>query len=141
MALLQIDPTHAPIFEDNYKKFILELVDLDAEIRGILTDRDGEVRFMVFHPAWGYFADAYGLEQVPIQIEGKDPKPGQLHHLINEAKKLGVKAIFVQPQFSTKSAETIARALGGEVVFANPLTLDWAENLRKVAGMLRSALR
>ena len=96
---------------------------------------------MVYHPAWGYFAWAYGLEQVPIEMEGKNPTPRELQALIGMAKKNGIKVIFVQPQFSIKSANTIAKAIGGQVMFADPLALNWAENLEKVAAGFESALR
>ena len=140
MGLLEIDPAHGPAYEANYKKFLLELVDLDAEIRGMFAGKkDG--RFMVFHPAWGYFADAYGLEQVPIEIEGKKPKPAQLKQLIEHAREQGVKVIFVQPQFSTKGAEMIARAIDGQIIFADPLHPDWADNLREQAAKFKAALR
>ena len=76
---------------------------------------------MVFHPAWGYFAHAYGLRQVPIELEGKDPKPAELQGLIEHARGSGIRVIFVQPQFSTKSAALVAKAIGGQVVFADPL--------------------
>jgi zinc transport system substrate-binding protein len=139
-GLLEIDPTHGSVYEANYKKFLLELVDLDAEIRGMFAGKK-DVRFMVFHPAWRYFADAYGLEQVTIEIEGKKPKPAQLRQLIERAKEQGVKVIFVQPQFSTKSAEIIARAIDGQIVFADPLHPDWADNLREQAAKFKAALR
>ena len=140
VGLLIIDPAHRSVYEVNYKRFILELVDIDAEIREIFAG-EKDVAFMVFHPAWGYFADAYGLAQVPIEIEGKNPKPAQLKQFIEQAKKDGVKVIFVQPQFSTKSAETIAKAIGGQVVFADPLHPDWATNLLEQAAKFKAALR
>ena len=62
--------------------------------------------FMVFHPAWGYFAQAYGLEQVPIEIEGKNPKPAQLQALIVQAREQRIRVVFVQPQFSVKRRPT-----------------------------------
>jgi zinc transport system substrate-binding protein len=96
---------------------------------------------MVFHPAWGYFADTYGLEQVPIEIEGKDPKPAQLRELIEHARENDIKVVFVQPQFSTKSAELVAREIGGQVAFANPLAEDWMANLGEVADKFESALK
>ena len=99
------------------------------------------MRFMVFHPAWGYFADAYGVEQISVEIEGKEPKPLQLQRLIENAKKGGIKVIFVQPQFSVKSAKIIAEAIGGEVIFANPLALNWIENMRQQAAKFKAALR
>ena len=105
---------------------------MDADLKKTLAGKKG-LRFMVFHPAWGYFAQAYGLRQVPIEIEGKNPKPAQLQELIRRARESGIRVIFVQPQFSTKSAEIVAREIGGQVAFADPLAGDWMANLRQVA--------
>lgn len=140
-ALLMVDPDHRSVYEANYKKFIIELGDLDAEIREIFTGKGEEIEFMVFHPAWGYFAYEYGLEQVPVEIEGKEPKPAELKRLIQRAKERGIKVVFVTPQFSTRSAETVAKAIGGQIAFVDPLALDWASNLREVATKYKAALR
>ena len=139
-GLLKVDPANSSVYEANYKKFIMELVDLDAELRGIFLGKE-RARFMVFHPAWGYFARAYDLEMVPIESEGKDPKPADLQRLIGKAKEYGIDVVFVQPEFSSKSAGIIAREIGGQVVFANPLALDWARNLKEVAARFKAALR
>ena len=74
-------------------------------------------------------------------MEGKKPTPKVLQQLINNAKKHEIKVVFVQPQFSTKSAETIANAIGGRVVFADPLAFDWAKNLLMVTQQFRKVLR
>jgi zinc transport system substrate-binding protein len=140
-GLLRIDPDHRSTYESNYRKFIMELVDLDAELRGIFAAKGEGMEFMVFHPAWGYFADAYGLEQVPVEIEGKEPKPAELEHLIDHAKERGIKVVFVTPQFSTKSAEMVAKAIDGQIAFVDPLAEDWGKNLREVAAKFRAALR
>jgi len=96
---------------------------------------------MVFHPSWGYFADAYGLEQVPIEIEGKEPKPAQLKELIEHAREKEIKVVFAQPQFSAKSAGLVARSIGGQVVTADPLTENWLVNLREIADKFDAALK
>ncbi len=140
-ALCRIDPSHSAAYEMNYKQFIIELVELDAEIRRIFAGQRKGTEFMVFHPAWGYFAEAYGLEQIPIEMEGKEPKPAELQELIEHARRRGIRIIFVQPQFSARSAKTIAKAIGGEVAYADPLTSDWAENLRQQAAAFKAALR
>ncbi|HUU41757.1 MAG TPA: zinc ABC transporter substrate-binding protein [Desulfatiglandales bacterium] len=140
MALQEVDPSHRSAYEVNYKTFISELLDLDAELRNIFFGKHG-LQFMVFHPAWGYFAHTYGLKQVPIEIEGKDPKPAQLGELIRHAKESNIKVIFVQPQFSTKSAQQVAKEIGGQIVFANPLAENWMENLREQAEKFRTTLR
>jgi zinc transport system substrate-binding protein len=139
-ALQEVDPANRSSYEANYKAFITELVDLDADFKKIFADRQG-LRFMVFHPSWGYFARSYGLVQVPIQIEGKSPKPAQLLELIEYARGNNIKIVFVQPQFSSKSAELIAREIGGEVAFVDALAENWSENLREVAGKFEAALK
>jgi len=139
-ALQKVDPVHRSDYQANYKAFISEISKLDAELRNIFSSRQG-LQFMVFHPAWGYFADTYGLKQIPVEIEGKNPKPAQLKELIKFASRNEINVIFVQPQFSAKSAEVIARGIGGQVVFADPLAEDWSVNLLKVAREIKAALR
>jgi zinc transport system substrate-binding protein len=139
-ALQEVDPAHGTEYEINYKAFVSQLSDLDVELRNTFVGAQG-LEFMVFHPSWGYFANTYGLKQVSIEIAGKDPKPAQLKELIEYAKKSGIKFIFVQPQYSAKSAQLIAREIGGQVIFADSLAEDWAGNLRAVARKLRSTLR
>ncbi len=140
-ALLKAAPLHRSFFGANYREFCAEIEGLDRELKKVFSGRGPEVNFMVYHPAWGYFARGYGLNQVPIEIEGKEPKPRALKNIIGQARDKGVKVIFVQPQFSAKSARTIAGAMGGQVIVADPLAPDWAQNLRKVAQAFRSALK
>jgi zinc transport system substrate-binding protein len=139
-ALLEIDPASRAVYAANYQAFISELAALDAELKNIFTGKQG-LQFMVLHPAWGYFAHTYGLKQVPVEIEGKDPKPAQLKELIDYAKQTQIKIIFVQPQFSPRNAKLVAKEIGGHVVFADSLAANWSDNLREVAGKLKSALK
>lgn len=139
-ALKAEDPDNTETYQRNYDAFIRELNSLHREIENIFVDMKGDA-FMVYHPSWGYFADTYGLRQIPVELEGKAPKPAQLRELITHAREEGVRVIFVQPQFSRKSAETVAKAIGGEVVFADPLAANWADNLRQQAGRFKAALQ
>jgi zinc transport system substrate-binding protein len=139
-ALAAADPPRRTRYEANCAAFLREIDSLDAELRTLFAGRKGE-RFLVFHPSWGYFAHTYGLVQVPVEIEGKDPKPAQLQRLIRYAREEGIRMIFVQPQFSAKSAEQFAREIGGQTVAADPLAEDWAENLRAVARKFAAAAR
>jgi len=140
-GLETLDPTHRALYQANYKSFIVELVDLDLELKRLFQTTAEHSEFMVFHPSWGYFAQAYELEQVPIEIEGKEPKPAELKYLIQHGKKIGVQVIFVQPQFSWQAAQTIAQETTAQIVVVDPLALDWAENLRQVAVKLSTTLR
>ena len=140
VALQQIDPAHHSEYGANYQQFLNELSQLDRELKNDLAGLQNR-RFMVFHPSWGYFAHAYGLTQVPVEIEGKQPKPTQMQALIDYARHQGIKVIFVQPQFSTKSAQTVAAAIDGKIVFADPLAENWAANLRHQANQLKATMR
>ena len=139
-ALQSTDPVHEDVYEDHFQRFAAEIDRLDARLRNTFSGKAG-LRFMVFHPSWGYFAHTYGLEQIAIEIEGKDPKPAQLKMLIEEARKDEIRVIFVQPQFSTKSAALVADSIRGRVVFADPLAEDWLTNLYDLADTFQAALR
>jgi zinc transport system substrate-binding protein len=139
-ALVEVDPDHKAVYEANANVFMSELAALDADLKKIFTGKQG-FQFMVFHPSWGYFAQSYGLQQVPVEIEGKDPKPAQLKALIEYAKRKHINVLFVQPQFSSRSADLIAKEIGGRVIFADPLAPDWSGNLREVARKFKAALR
>jgi len=138
-GLAQVDPANKDFYAQNKEEFLRELDILDREIAETLTGVRGR-KFMVFHPSWTYFARDYGLEQIPIEIEGKEPSAAELARLIEMAKTNGIKVIFVQPQFSSKSAEAIAQQIGGKVVSIDPLAGDWANNLRNVAQTFAQAL-
>lgn len=139
-ALAGTDPNNRAVYEKNYKNFISELVDLDVYLSSLFAKAAKPGYFMVFHPAWGYFADAYGLRQVPVEVEGKEPKARELDDFIKRARDDGVKAIFVQPQYSPRTAQTIADAVGGKLVEGDDLAPDWDKNLRQVAGQIVAAL-
>ena len=139
-ALQEIDPSNRAVYETNYQQFSSRIDKLDTELKTIFAGKQG-LQFMVFHPAWGYFAQAYGLEQVPVEIEGKEPKAAQLKELIEYAREKGIKVVFVQPQFSRKSAKVLAQEIGGEVVPVDPLAEDWMDNLREVAEKFKAALK
>ncbi|MCG8551999.1 MAG: zinc ABC transporter substrate-binding protein [Desulfobacterales bacterium] len=139
-ALAAADPENKGFYTVNYNLFIKEIDALDRDLTLMLKHNAG-MQFMVFHPAWGYFARDYKLKMIPIEIEGKDPKPAKLQKLIQHARDEGINVIFVQPQFSTKSAQLVAREINGQVMPANPLALDWLDNMRKMAGQFKEALK
>lgn len=138
-ALSRIDPAHAEIYEKNLKAFQADLDRINARIAEVLAPLKGKTVF-VFHPAYGYFTDRYGLKQKAVETGGKEPSAKQLANLIDEAKRSNVKVIFVQPQFDQQNAKTIAKAIGGAVVSLDPLASDYLENLRGMASKIEEAL-
>jgi len=139
-ALIQADADGQSVYQKNYEKFMVTIQAVDTEIKGLLRGSKGK-HFLTYHPSWGYFARDYGLVQVPVELEGKQPGPRELAKVIELAKEESIKAVFVQPQFSSKSAQTIADAIGGQVVVADPLAEDWADNLVNVARQFSVTLR
>jgi zinc transport system substrate-binding protein len=138
-ALARLAPEHEAEFRRNLARFHEDLDGLHGRIERILLPLKGREIF-VFHPAYGYFTDRYGLIQVAVEMGGKEPGPRRLATLIERARERGVKVIFVQPQFSRKSAQAIADAVGGAVVPLDPLARDCLSNLETMATVVEKAL-
>ncbi|OEU51797.1 MAG: hypothetical protein BA871_04870 [Desulfuromonadales bacterium C00003096] len=139
-ALINLDQDNKGYYQDNLRAFIDDLNNLDAEIVESLKGIRAR-KFMVFHPAWGYFARDYGLDQIPIEIGGKEPGARELVNLIEEAKNDGIKIIFVQKQFSEKSAEALSAAIKGRIIQIDPLSRDYLNNMKIIAETFRKEMR
>jgi len=137
-TLSEFDPEQAAEYEARRADFIAELKALDADTRARL-DRLTHRRFMVYHPSWGYFAETYGLTQIPIEAEGKEPGPRRLAALIDQARRENVRVILAQPQLSTKAAEQVAREIGGRVEVVDTLAADYIGTIRHLTRVLTSA--
>jgi len=138
-ALATLDPDRQAEYEANLDRFIADIDALDADIRQALAGVENE-KFIVFHPAWGYFARDYGLEMIPVEIGGQEPSAAELAALVEKAQEEGIKVVFAQPEFSTRDAEIIAGEIGGEVLLISPLAEDWLGNLCQVAGTFAEVL-
>lgn len=139
-AFLRLDPEGKELYDRGYGQLVEDLQSLDRRITRILSAVKGKP-FFVFHPSFGYFADDYGLEQIAVETGGAEPSARQLARLIEQARNLDVRVIFVQPQFSRKSAETIAAEIGGAVIPIDPLARDYIENLEQMARAVEEGLR
>ncbi len=139
-ALEKIDPESAAFFQANLARLDRELDAVDAKIRLKLKPYAGRW-FLVFHPAFGYFADCYHLKQEAIETEGKQPTPKQLRELIQKAKADGVRVIFLQPQFDRHSAQVVADAIGGRIVLINDMEKDIIANLQDIAEKIAQSMK
>lgn len=138
-ALVELRPEKEEYFSGNLQKFLTDLDAVNLEIKEVFSEMTNK-KLLVFHPAWGYFCERYGLTQVPIEMEGKEPGPRELGELIEFAKKEGIKVVFVQAQFSSKQAEAVAKAVNGKVVLIDPLAEDYLNNLKSIARAIREEL-
>ncbi len=139
-ALSELAPEHAARFRENYALFARKLDQLHDRLTTLLAPLAGQNLF-VFHPAFGYLADAYGLHQIPVETMGRSPKGKELSAIIKLAKDENARVIFVQPQFDRHAARKIAAAIDGAVVSINPLAPDYLDNMVRMADTIADMLR
>ncbi len=139
-GLVKIDPENEAEYQANLEQFLTEIDQLDQQIKQNLAGIENR-QFIVFHPAWGYFARDYDLEQVSIEVGGQEPSAAELGEIVKEAQEENIKVIFAQPEFSTQSAETIAQEIGGKVLLITPLAPDWSNNLLQVSQTFAEVLQ
>lgn len=131
-GLKQIDPQNSQFFEQNCAEFERQLQDLNNQLTGQFVPYKGR-EILVFHPAYGYFTDAYGIRQLAVEQDGKEPAVKYLASLIDKAKSAQINTVFVQPQFPSASADTIASAIHGKTVPLDPMTNDYLLDMREIA--------
>ena len=134
-ALIAIDPAHADLYKENLNQFTTTLSSVDDQIRHKLRGLK-KTTFLVVHPAWSHFANAYNLTQVAIEHEGKPPGGRAMAALIELAKREEISVIITQPQFSQQSAKQLADAIDGEIVTVDPLSLEYQKTLLKMADLI-----
>ncbi len=133
--LTAADPGGREIYRKNLEEFISDLKKLNGSLTRLLSGVKNK-NIVVFHPSWGYFTDRYGLNQLPIEIQGREPGQKELSVLINFLKREKSRIIFVQKQFSSRSAETIASAVKGRVVKIDPLAENYIENMKETGKII-----
>ena len=138
-TLCELLPASCAGFESRRDTLQTELHDLDLRIQARLAPHHGR-EFLVFHPAYGYFADTYGLRQVSVEVDGKEPVARQLDDIIQRSQQHGYSVLFVQPQMSTTSAQVVADALGARLETLDPLAPDILSNLERMADKIDTAL-
>ena len=134
-ALEVVDPAHRLFYEQNRDQYLQKLRALDERIRHKLKPYKGEA-FLIFHPALGYYAQAYHLKQIPVEVDGKSPTSKQLAALIKFAAAHQLKTIFVPKQSGTLMARSVAEAIGGQILEIDPLAPAYIENLDWITDQL-----
>lgn len=137
--LSELDPAHRREYQQNYKAFI-DKVNSVKQLADLKLGGHKGAKFMIFHPALGYLAEDYQLQQISIETEGKEPSARHLQMVIDQARASGIKVIFVQKEFSVSQSETISREIGGKVIQLDPMAYDWDGQMRKVITDLSAAL-
>jgi zinc transport system substrate-binding protein len=128
-------PERCATFKAGLQAYRRELEEVDRVIARELAPLRGRT-LLVFHPAIGHFAARYGLRQLAIEHDGKEPTGRHLGEVIEQARALDVRVIFVQPEFAGTSVRAVAEAIGARTVALDPLAPDLAANLRQIAATI-----
>jgi len=139
-GLMTVTPENESYYAQGRDAYIAKLEALDKDIRDGLAGITNR-RFIVFHPAWSYFAAEYNLEEIPIEIGNKEASAKDIASVVQEAEEFDIKIIFAEPEFSPRSAEVIAQEINGKVVFIDPLARDYINNMRLVLNDLVQAMK
>ncbi len=137
--LAQLDPRQAAAYQQRYATLARQLRALDQTIRTLLQPVR-QHRFLVWHPAWGHFAAAYGLTQIALQDAGKQPGPKSLVHLRRQAQAQQIRVILMQPQIQRRLVQQMAADMQMQLIGADPLAADYAPGLLRLAQALAQAL-
>jgi zinc transport system substrate-binding protein len=138
-ALISFDSENKDFYFLNASQLIIKLNELKEQTHEKLENIKTR-KFMIFHPAFGYYANDFNLTQISIEVGGKAPGPKQLKNIIDTANEQNIKVIFASPSFSTKSAEIVAKEIGGSVVLIDPLAGDYINNLIKISKTFQEIL-
>jgi zinc transport system substrate-binding protein len=139
-GLIQVDPPNSDYYLENRDNYLRKLEEIDAYLNSTFIKYQRK-KFIVLHPAWSYFARDYGLEEIAINAEEKEPGPKYLKEIIDMARTDNITTIFVEPQFNPNMAEVIAKEINGKVVAIDPLAENYPDNMRHVGDLIGSSLK
>lgn len=134
-ALVKLDPENQETYQAGYQRLIGEIDSTAVEMKRLLQPLAGSA-FIIYHPTLTYFAREFGLQQLCIELDGKEPSPAQLKRLIETAAQSKAKVVFVQQEFDQKNAELIAKETGCRLVKINPLSYNWHDEMIRLATIL-----
>ncbi|MCD7972315.1 MAG: zinc ABC transporter substrate-binding protein [Candidatus Azobacteroides sp.] len=131
-AFIKLDPENELFYTANTNILLEEIHQADSLLENILQTTRHKT-FLIYHPTLTYFARDYGLNQIAIEQEGKEPSPTQLKELIRQVKEQDIKLIFVQKEFDERNAQAIARETDCKLVTINPLDYDWITETKNIS--------
>ncbi len=135
-ALMELYPDKKELIHNNYNELKQVVEQKDKKAREVLSNLKNR-SFLIFHPALGYLARDYGLNQIIIEDQGKEPSPKKMKQIVDQGEENKVDIIFVQKQFDVRNADAIARELGMEVIVIDPLAENWEKEIGNIISSFR----
>jgi zinc transport system substrate-binding protein len=136
--LCELNPGKTETYETNYRNLLSKIKEIDEKARTLFSEVKNK-SFMIYHPNLGYLARDYGLEEIAVEFEGKEPPPSRLKELIDLAVKDNLKTIFVQREYDSKNAAEIAREIGADVEVIDPLSEYWLKETVDIIASLHQS--
>lgn len=121
-------PEHAIVFDSNYKRFISRIDSISSLIDQKLAPLKNR-NILIFHPALAYYARQFGLKQIALELDGKEPSPRHMKDIVDLAREQNIHIIFIQKEFDTENALQLSREIGGEVVIIDPMEYNWEKQV------------
>jgi zinc transport system substrate-binding protein len=137
--LCELNPPQKQKYETNYQLLVSKIQEMDKKASGLFSGVKSR-SFMIYHPNLAYIARDYGLEEIPVEFEGKEPPPSRMKDLIDRARKDNLKTIFVQREYDTKNAKAIAGEIGAKIILIDPLSENWQKSTKEIIDALYSSL-
>jgi zinc transport system substrate-binding protein len=137
--LCELNPLQKKKYETNYQLLVSKIQEVDNKARELFSDVPKKC-FMIYHPNLAYIARDYGLEEIPVEFEGKEPPPSRMKELIDRARKDNLKTIFVQREYDTKNAKAIAGEINAQVILIDPLSENWQKSTTDIIEALHKSL-
>lgn len=135
-ALARIAPSDKEYFKERLELLHDRIDSTDVVVRKNLKATKAKT-FLIYHPALTYFARDYGLKQMQIEDEGREPSAAQLENIISTAKQNKVETMFVQAQYKNRNTEIVAQSIGARLVEINPLNYDWTQEMVNISRLLK----
>lgn len=139
-GMIQVDPENGQLYRKNLDLLLKEIEKVDSTVTSLVTKTSAK-KFIIFHPALGYFARDYGLEQLSIEFEGKVPSPKHLQTIIDAAKTGNIKFVLIQKEFDKENAEIIAKETGCKIIQIDPLDYNWPDQMIGIAEKLSNTVQ
>jgi len=138
--LIGLNPAQKEKYESNYLQLISKIKAIDDKAMGMFSNVSVK-SFMIYHPNLAYVARDYGLEEIPVEFEGKEPSPSRMRDLVDRARKDNLKTIFVQLEYDTKNAKALAEEIGAQIVLIDPLSENWQKSTTDIIEAVSKSLK
>ena len=138
--LCVIDPKNKAKYQENCKNYIEALHLLHKSILTSLSNTNKR-GFIVYHPAYGYFANDYNLVMTAVECDGKEATAKRIKDVIDLAKRENIRFVFYQDEFDDNQAKIIAEEIGGTVIKTSPLASNYVENMQLIASKIADTLK